>query len=575
MPIPRSLLSSQPGDFDLEVTSGTWPADLTGEMVISGPLPDPALPHGFFGFGTMNRLSLRPGTHGAPADRLAWRAEIIDSPGRRLFERRPDLFTAGPTGYSTPLGPPNMANTAPLPWGDRLFATWDVGRPTELDPVDLTWLGDAGTVEQWGGQSLDLGDLFPFLFSSAHPVVDPDRDCLWTVKLVPDLANGFAQAPVVVRWDGDGAPARTWPVEGAHVAGSMHQVAQTQHWLILADSGNFKVDTDAMLGGAKTVSIDDDVNLYLVRKEVLDATPSGQSVSAIPFVTGPPSGHHYPVWDDSEGIRVLFEHMDMLDLGFPLVADDHDRNGNPVDPGLAGFYSMGLCTETISEATIDPESGKVLDLARVNEPWSWNLQLSALDWSTEGMSSPTLHHVAYQGCRPEAISRRAIDFYADRIDESRIPTTDTPGMLVSFARGSLVERARWEYADTEDFISSPTFVPRSPGAGGSRYAGSDPGGHDGYVVLPVQNDRGFRVEVFDAARVGAGPVAVASAPGGSTTPALLHAAWLHRAVPAVDAERLSFDDELAASAIEHSDDIDDTVVGELHAIAEELAGRFS
>lgn len=572
MPIPRSLLSTEPADLDLEVIRGTWPTDLSGEMVISGPLPDPALAHGFFGFGVLYRLSLQPGTHGAPGDRLAWRARVIDSPGRRLFEQRPELFAPGPTGYSSPLGPPNMANTAPLPWGDRLFATWDVGRPTEVDPVDLTWLGDAGTLEHWGGQSIDLGNVFPFLFSSAHPVVDPDRDCLWTVKLVPDLANGFAQAAHVVRWDGDGAPAKVWPVEGAQVAGSMHQVAQTQRWLILADSGNFKADPAAIFGGEKSVSIDDEVNLYLVRKDDLDSTPSGSPVTAIPFVTGPPSGHHYAVWDDSDGIRVVFEHMDMLDLGFPIASGDVDRNGDPIDPRLAGFYSMGLCSETISEATIDPETGKLLELASVNEPWSWNLQLSAVDWSTEGMSAPTLHHVAYHGCRPEAISRRAIDFYADRIDESIIPTADTPGALVTFERGSLAEKARWEYPDTEDLITSPTFVPRDPGAGGSRYAGSRPGGHDGYIVLPVQNDRGFRVEVFDAGQVGDGPIAVAAAPAGKTTPVLLHAAWLHRAVPAVDAERLPFGAEVEAAPL---DGLADDVVTDLLGIAEELDARVS
>lgn len=572
MPIPRSLLAAEPEDFDLQVIAGAWPSDLTGEMVISGPLPDSSLTHGFFGFGVLYRLSLTPGTHGAATGSLAWRARVIDSPSRRLYERRPELFVPGPTGFSTPLGPPNMANTAPLPWGDRLFATWDVGRPSEVDPVDLTWLGDAGSIEAWGGQSLDLGNVFPFLFSSAHPVVDPDRDCMWTVKLVPDLANHFAQAPCVIRWDGDGTPAKMWPVEGAQVAGSMHQIAQTQQWLILADSGNFKADPAAMFGGEKSVFIDDEVNLYLVRKDDLDSTPSGHPVPAIPFVHGPPSGHHYAVWDDRDGIRLIFEHLDMVDLALSIGAGDLDRNGRAIDPALAGFYSMGLTSETVSEALIDPVSGKVLELASVNEPWTWNQQLSAIDWSTEGMSAPTMHHLAYHGFRAEGVTRRAIGYYADRIDESLMPTEDTPGSLVTYERGSLELRARWEYPDLEDFVTSPTFVPRDPGRGGSRYAGSAPGGHDGYVVLPVQNDRGFRVEVFDAGRVGDGPVAVAAAPGGRTTPLLLHSAWLHRAVPAVGAERMSFADEVVGAALEA---VPADVADVARDIADELAERFA
>ena len=74
-------------------------------------------------------------------------------------------------------------------------------------------------------------------------------------------------------------------------------------------------------------------------------------------------------------------------------------------------------------------------------------------------------------------------------------------------------KARWEYPDVSDLITSPTFAPRSVGADASksRYAGAEPGGHDGYVIQPVQNDNGFRVEVFDAADVSAGPVATLGA----------------------------------------------------------------
>ncbi len=511
--------------------------------------------HAFFGFGMMRRLSLERGKHGAPADRLAWRSRVIDSPSRRLFAEDPTLFSAGPTGYTAPFGAPNMSNTAPLPWGDRLFATWDVGRPAELDPVTLQWKGDVGTLDSWGGSSLPLfGDVLPFLFSSAHPVVDPDRDCLWTVKLVPDLANNFLQSVWLVRWDG-GVEVSAWPLEGAQVAGSMHTISQTRDWLILADSGNFKADPGAMLGGEKSVSIDDFVPLYLLRKDAVEATAPGQPLRAQEFTMGPPSGHYYGVWDDSDGVRVVFEHMDMLDLAFPIGSDDLDRNGNPVDPAHVGLYSMNLAPSTMSEATIDPESGKLIDTVEArNADWGWNLQLSAIDWSTEGLSAPTLHHLAYHGCRPGNIVRRSLDWYADRIDESLIPTEDTPGVLASFRRGSAELADRYEFTSVDDFISSPTFVPRDPGTGGSRYAGSDPGGHDGYVVLPVHNDDGFRVEVFDASAVGKGPVATAKAPNGTCVSVLLHAGWLHRAVDAPDVERLRFSDELTEERLAPLDD---------------------
>src|SRR5690349_4312204 len=109
-----------------------------------------------------------------------------------------------------------------------------------------------------------------------------------------------------------------------------------------------------------------------------------------------------------------------------------------------------------------------------------------MDWSTEGMSAPTLHHVAYQGCRPGRITQRAAALYADRIQPAQL-ADETPGSLVSFRRGSLEAVARWEYPDTSELITSPTFVPRDPGTdpGASDYSGTAPGGHDGYVVQPV------------------------------------------------------------------------------------------
>ena len=78
--------------------------------------------------------SLAPGRHGAPPDRFAWRHARVDTPSARLLAKRPELFTASMIGVQSPFGFVNAANTAPLPWGDRLFHTWDARRPVEIDP---------------------------------------------------------------------------------------------------------------------------------------------------------------------------------------------------------------------------------------------------------------------------------------------------------------------------------------------------------------------------------------------------------------------------------------------------------
>jgi hypothetical protein len=134
--------------------------------------------------------------------------------------------------------------------------------------------------------------------------------------------------------------------------------------------------------------------------------------------------------------------------------------------------------------------------------------------------------------------------YKDRVDRTLWPTDETPPLLLTVSMPDLVPIVHHAFGP-EDFPSSPIFVPRDPGADPqrSRYAGSQPGGHDGYVVVPLLADAGFRIDVFDAADVGRGPVASLGAHG-MTVPFILHSAWMPRAVPAPDMERNRFSSEL-------------------------------
>ena len=78
-------------------------------------------------------------------------------------------------------------------------------------------------------------------------------------------------------------------------------------------------------------------------------------------------------------------------------------------------------------------------------------------------------------------------------------------------------------------------------------------------------DDGFRVEAYDAADVGRGPVATLAAPG-FTVPFLLHSAWMPRAVPASgDVERLRFTDEL-----DRIGELDDDLADAVREVARDL-----
>lgn len=540
MPIPRSMMGSvPPAGLDLRLVAGTWPEGLEGELFVSTAEQATAGRHAFFGDGVMARLSLRPGTFGARPDRWAWRSTVLGTPSRRLREAVPEAFTAGAYGTTSPFGFSNAANTAPLPWGDRLFATWDAGRPVEVDPLSLSSLGEVGHRCAW--PAFVDAPVLPFVASSAHPVVDPDRDCLWTVAHDPVAARCW-----VVRWTGADTRVDAWPVDGAAVPQSMHTVSQTRDWLVLVDCA-FRADPNELFGtGERTTTTLPDAAVHLVRKEALEATAPGAPVAATTVQVGPETNHFSAVYDDADGVRILFEHTVDTDLAMALRAGDVDALGRPIDPALVGLYVHPASPGLLTVVDVDPEAGSVHEHGRAvdRERW-WATQLSAVDWSAAGLARPTVHHEVFGGYRPEAVVQRHLDLYAGRVDPAALPGEEVAAALVTFGRDDLDPRAEHRFG-LDDYPTSPCFVPRpSADPGASRYEGADPGGHDGWVVLPVLNDDGFRVEVFDASDVGAGPVAVLASPSGETMPFLIHTAWMPRAVaPDPGIERLAFADEL-------------------------------
>ena len=530
MSLPRSLLDAPLADLDLELRSGAWPDGLGGELFVSTSERATAPVHGFFGDGVMIRLSLAPGTHGAPPGHFAWRQRVIDTPTRRIRRARPDVWHASGIGWSSPVGFANAANTAPLPWDGRLFATWDAGRPVEVDPVSLRFLGEVGRADSWGDDPTGAAVL-PLIPSTAHPAPDPERGCLWSVRSHP--ATGEVD---VVRWDGDAPTVRRWPLAGVALPQSLHTVAQSRDWLVLIDTA-FRVDVAEALGGAeRSVTTFTDEPAWLVRKDDLEATPDGEPVG--PRATlrlTPEVNHHVAAWDDADGLRLLLEHTPETDLAMALRVDDEDARGRPVDPRLRGLYTHAMAPGRVDDIVIDPRTGAVVDRASFARPDEcWAPQLSAVDWSLPGLCAPAAHHMLFTGFRAEAVTERALRLYRDRVDRADLPATDLPARMVTLERPGLQPLSSWAFGP-DDYPTSPCLVPRP---------GGTPGGRDGWVVVPVLNDDGFRVDVFDAGDVGRGPVAVLAAPGAATVPFLIHSAWVPAARAAEPRPRLRFADDL-------------------------------
>jgi hypothetical protein len=135
-------------------------------------------------------------------------------------------------------------------------------------------------------------------------------------------------------------------------------------------------------------------------------------------------------------------------------------------------------------------------------------------------------------------------------------------------RGTLDLHSRYLYPSVDELPTSPIFVPRDPGGRDQfNLEGSDPGGHDGWVVMPVLKDSGLEIDVFDANDVGAGPVARLAAPNGETVPMVLHSCWMPRSLPAPEMDRLRFADDYEEGDLAL---LDDRLKGVVSDVAREL-----
>ena len=563
MPLPRSVLSPvTPENRDLAVVGGEMPVGIGGEVIISAPHTTTlGPPHAFFGAGMSYRLSLQPESFGAAPGTYAWRQAWIDSPSARLQHKRPGVFDATMLGVQSPFGLVNAANTAPLPWGDRLFMTWDVGRPVEVDPYSLEFLGEVGRADEWHVFDLMPGPVLPMITSTAHPVIDPDRDCLWTV-------NTYFGQLSIVRWDGEG-PIRSWPIAGALMPQSVHTITQTRDWLVVADCA-FKVEPQVMFGGERAEPNNPDEPVYLIRKTDLEAAAPGTEVACRTYQLAPETNHYYAQYDDTDGVVVMFEHTENADIAMAARVGDTDAFGRPVDPTLAGLYGFPMTPTTTSMQRFDPETGDRTEMARLYDPERFlTRQLSAFDWSAEGWLAPEAFHSVYHGFRPEAIVQRMLDLYGDRVDRALWPTAETSASIATHSWDGLQTISEYRFADVGDLPSSPIFVPCGPGQDGrSAHGGEQPGGLHGWVVVPVMSDRGFRVEIFAADNVGGGPVCTLAAPA-HAVPFILHSAWMPRVVPSDERTRTRFaedldrvaelPDDLARTARDVAAELDDAV----------------
>ena len=113
--------------------------------------------------------------------------------------------------FSEKLGARNQLNTAFLPMkfseeeGYRLLATWDIGRPYEIDPETLEVITPVGSNSEWRAMNPLMADLpfqppfpFPLVQGSAHPCFDFHTKEMFTVNTGRSLTTFLSQLRPVI-----------------------------------------------------------------------------------------------------------------------------------------------------------------------------------------------------------------------------------------------------------------------------------------------------------------------------------------------------------------------------------------
>lgn len=168
---------------------GRAPGDLSGTLFRNGPAkfrrPGGSVEHWFDGDGLIRAFRFDAGE-------ATFEARFVDTAKRRQESAANAVVTGGfgtrmrPGGHVTGNDDVNAANISVLPVGGELWALWEAGSPTVLDPQTLATRG-LRTLRP------DLAGM-PFL---AHPRIEPDGR-IWNLGVGGDRA-------VVWRLGADGA----------------------------------------------------------------------------------------------------------------------------------------------------------------------------------------------------------------------------------------------------------------------------------------------------------------------------------------------------------------------------------
>lgn len=485
-------------DAPLEVLAGELPKGLHGHALVVTSLPyDDGTPL-FTGDAMIYRVSfdqsrphLRSRLLRTPCYRVD--AAVGDTPGLRFRN-------SGFVRMSSAFGARNFGNTALVPIQDgRLLATYDAGRPWEIDPSTLEVITPVGLQDAWQPflpPATPGLDFFRLNMSSAHPAYDPDDRMTYTVNYATRIDGSSVEPFVrVLFWDGQREPQSTLLVDerGEPVALHMscHQLHVTKHHVVLLD-GAFQIESEQVAGQDVTRPQRPESVLWFVKKRDLAA---GGTTLAQRVVIPIEAAHFLIDRDDSDDtFTLLLAHQNAADPSEWVRENDVVAStGRPVDPMLVPMMVAPADQALLGRYVVDLKARRVVDARKLP---AWALTLWGQDMRP-GLTGLGHGYWGSIGFEPELLTQRIVDAYRDhpyrQIPVDELPTTPTPASLMRIDHTAMRVDDIWEWPRGY-FPNSPTFLPK---AGGAR--------DEGFVMTFAVGPTGDEIWLFDASDIAYGP----------------------------------------------------------------------
>jgi carotenoid cleavage dioxygenase-like enzyme len=536
--VPTSLTHASRAELDLalRVVGGALPAGLRGHVFIACALPQGDGSPQFNGDGMLCRVDF----DGAQARMLSRIARTPCFYADEATRSSPDGFeNKHLSRTSSKLGARNFANTAFVPFGDRMLVTYDGGRPFEVDMTTLELVTAVGRNDEWIAGLPELllrfgvgGGPFPTVLSTAHPAVDETTGEIFFINYtlqMPLLPGRTA----LVRWDGANDLERFLLKDerGGDVAilQSAHQMVATRRFIVIVDTA-FVTEVAKMTGiGDKEIPQASETTAWIIRRD--DLVAGGGEVRAMRVTLPLDCVHFHADFDDTDGIMLHVAHSCTGDPSEFIQADDVRVDGQPLRQDLIGANTAPTDIGALGCYVVNPDTGTVTTSGFVRDDrYTWGGPALAT-FRTPGDTIPDVYWVG-MGLHAELAVERVAAMYRDWQGRSMaidaLPLSEgRPGSLFRVRSNPLAIVDGFTMPDGRVALS-PTFVPRDGGTDAP---------DDGFIVVTMLSDdtgtagsSGDELWIFDAKNLAQGPLCRLAHPD-LDLPFSLHTAFVPTLVP--------------------------------------------